>query len=157
VSYGVAKMEATVGFYRALYRSDDKGHVVRWFGTNTDVTDRMRVEEALRRSEKLAVVGKLVATVAHELNNPLTIAVNHVFLAQNDSNITSRCEHLARAEMELRRASSLANRTLTFYGGNTSKEALSIEVLVKEVLKIFESVCVQRKIQIKRSLRKRPT
>lgn len=134
---------------RALPIRDDKGHVVRWFGTDTDVTDRMRAEEALRRSEKLAVVGKVVATVAHELNNPLTIAVNHVFLAQNDSNIASRCEHLARAEMELRRASTLANRTLAFYSGNTPKETLSIEVLVKEVLEIFQSVCVQRNIAIK--------
>jgi signal transduction histidine kinase len=134
---------------RALPIRDDNGRVVRWFGTNTDVTDRMTVEEALRRSEKLAVVGKLVATVAHELNNPLTIAINHVFLAQNDLNSASRCEHLVRAEMELRRASTLANRTLTFYGGNTSVETVSIEVLVNEVLEIFASICAQRNIEVK--------
>jgi PAS domain S-box-containing protein len=137
---------------RALPIRNTEGRIVRWFGTNTDVSDRISAEEALRRSEKLAVVAKVVATVAHELNNPLAIAVNHVFLAQNDPNSVTRTEHLTRAELELRRASSLANRTLSFYGGNTSRETLSIEVLVKEILGLFEKVFLERNIVIKTEL-----
>lgn len=137
---------------RALPIRDDDGQVVRWFGTNTDVSDRISAEEALRRSEKLALVGKVVATVAHELNNPLAIAVNHVFLAQNDPNSVTRSEHLNLAEMELRRAAGLANRTLSFYGGNTSRETLPIATLVREVLEIFGKMFVERNIVVKTEL-----
>jgi PAS domain S-box-containing protein len=137
---------------RAFPIRDDDGRVVRWFGTNTDVSERISAEEALRRSEKLASVGKVVATVAHELNNPLAIAVNHVFLAQNDPNSVTRTEHLHLAEMELRRAAGLANRTLSFYGGNTSRETLSIATLVREVLEIFGKMFMERNIVVKTEL-----
>lgn len=137
---------------RAFPIRDNDGRVVRWFGTNTDVSDRISAEEALRRSEKLAVVGKVVATVAHELNNPLAIAVNHVFLAQNDPDSVTRSEHLRVAELELRRASGLANRTLSFYGGNSSRETLSIKTLVSEVLEIFETMFIDRNIVVNTEL-----
>lgn len=70
---------------RALPVRNDEGSIIRWFGTNTDVTERMNTEENMRRSEKLAAVGKLAASVAHELNNPLTTVVNLIFLAQHES------------------------------------------------------------------------
>lgn len=137
---------------RALPIRDEHGHVIRWFGTNTDVSDRMKTEEALRRSEKLAVVGRVVATVAHELNNPLTIAVNHVFLAQHDPNEGTRSKHLQRADMELRRASTLANRTLNFYTGSTSKQVLAMDVLVHEVLELFTTAFAERGIAVQQEL-----
>jgi PAS domain S-box-containing protein len=137
---------------RAVPIHDEHGHVSRWFGTNTDVSDRMQTEEALRRSEKLAVVGRVVATVAHELNNPLTIATNHVFLAQHDPNDTTRSKHLERADIELRRASTLANRTLNFYAGSTSKQVLSMHAVVHEVLELFTTAFAERGIAVRQEL-----
>lgn len=137
---------------RALPIRDEQGHVIRWFGTNTDVSDRMQTEEVLRRSEKLAVVGRVVATVAHELNNPLTVAINHVFLAQHDPNDTTRSRHLERADLELRRASTLANRTLSFFSGSTSKQLLPMEMLVREVLELFTRVFAERSIEVRQEL-----
>jgi len=137
---------------RAVPIRDEYGHVSRWFGTNTDVSDRMQTEEALRRSEKLAAVGRVVATVAHELNNPLTIAINHVFLAQHDPNDATRSKHLERADIELRRASTLANRTLSFYAGSTSQQVLVMDVLVHEVLDLFTTAFAERGIAVRQEL-----
>jgi PAS domain S-box-containing protein len=133
---------------RALPIRNDEGSIIRWFGTNTDITERMNAEESLRRSEKLAAVGKLAASVAHELNNPLTTVVNLVFLAQHESNDATRRDHLARADLELQRVSSLANRTLSFYHGGISEGMISLEELIKETVAIFEPGCAQRNIKL---------
>ena len=47
-----------------------------------DITERKRTEEVLRISEKIASVGRLAATVAHEINNPLESVMNLVYLAR---------------------------------------------------------------------------
>jgi signal transduction histidine kinase len=61
---------------------DAEGNVVRWFGTNTDITEQCRSEEALRQTEKLAATGRLAASIAHEINNPLEAVTNLVYLAR---------------------------------------------------------------------------
>ena len=54
-----------------------------WHGTCTDVHEGKMAEEAMMKSEKLAATGRLAATIAHEINNPLEAVTNLVFLAQN--------------------------------------------------------------------------
>ncbi len=102
---------------------------------------RAEVAETLRRSEKLAVAGRMAATVAHELNNPLTIAINLLYLAQRENDSDKRCGQLESAERELKRVARLANRTLSFYRGGQQKEAVAIAALIEEVAGIFEPVC----------------
>jgi len=59
---------------------------VRWVGIIAlDASDRKRSEEALRRSEKLAVTGRLAASIAHEINNPLEAITNLLFLLRSST------------------------------------------------------------------------
>ncbi len=58
-------------------------------------------EEALRRSEKLAVAGRMAATIAHEINNPLEAVINLVYLARTSRSQKATREYLERAESEL--------------------------------------------------------
>jgi PAS domain S-box-containing protein len=133
---------------RALPVRNDHGKIIRWFGTNTDVTERMNAQKALRRSEALAATGKLAATVAHALNNPLAIAVNLAFLLQHETNDESRRKYLDRMELELQRASVLANRTLSFYHTDAPNAPIFMHDLLMEVISIFQPDCVERDIKL---------
>jgi PAS domain S-box-containing protein len=125
---------------------DDTGRIIRWFGTNTDITERMLAEEALRRSEKLAIAGKLAATVAHELNNPLAAAINLLYLASQRATDPVQRKYLVNAEQELGRVSRMANRTLSFYRGNTAKRPISLVPLLQEMVSVFAPGCAQKNI-----------
>jgi signal transduction histidine kinase len=107
-----------------------------------------RTNENLRQSEKLAGAGRLAATVSHELNNPLAIAMNMIYLAQRDSTVEGQRHYLAGAERELKRIARLANRTLSFYRGNSPRECFSISTLVQELVEIFMVVCSTKGISI---------
>jgi len=70
--------------FRADPLIDEKGKIVKWYGTNTDIDDRKRAEEALRTSHaalahvsRLTTMGELTASIAHEVNQPLTAVVNN--------------------------------------------------------------------------------
>jgi PAS domain S-box-containing protein len=54
---------------RALPLRDEQNHVVRWFGTNTDITDRIEMERALKEANRHK--DEFLAMLAHELRNPL--------------------------------------------------------------------------------------
>jgi PAS domain S-box-containing protein len=59
---------------RAVPVRDDLGRVVRWFGTNTDITDRIEIESALKEADRRK--DQFLAMLAHELRNPLTPVMN---------------------------------------------------------------------------------
>ncbi len=61
---------------------DESGKVVFLIPEGRDVTDLKRAESALMQSEKLAAVGRLASSIAHEINNPLESVMNLIYLAQ---------------------------------------------------------------------------
>jgi PAS domain S-box-containing protein len=133
---------------RALPIKTASGEVIRWFGTNTDITERMMAEEAVRQSEKLMIAGKLAASVSHELNNPLAGAINSVYLACQMATDPIQRRYLTDADRELQRVSRLANRTLSFYRGNASKESITVFAIVQELVSVFEPYCAQKNIRV---------
>ena len=62
--------------------SDRIGKLTHYVGIQNDVTKRVAFEEALRESGKLAATGRLAASIAHEINNPLEAITNLLYLAR---------------------------------------------------------------------------
>ena len=66
---------------------DERGRVVGVSKIARDITQNKKIEMALIQSEKLAATGRMAATIAHEINNPLEAVVNLIFLARNSPSL----------------------------------------------------------------------
>jgi PAS domain S-box-containing protein len=105
--------------------------------TLLDISERMMIEEALRRSEKLAAAGRIAGTLAHEINNPLSAVTNLLYLLQN-SGLDDRAQHYVDvAASELARVSHIARNTLSFYREAASPVPVRLTEVLDSVLELF--------------------
>jgi PAS domain S-box-containing protein len=121
---------------RAVF--DEAGRPERMLGVAMDITNNKLAEDALRKSEKLAAAGRLAATVAHEINNPLEAVTNLLYLLRlNDKWDDSARSYVAQAEHELARIAHVARQTLGFYRDTTSPHLMNLPKIVNEVLSLY--------------------
>ncbi len=152
------RMECVDGSYRwVLARAkalmDPKGGVSHWFGTSTDVHERHVAEDLLRRTEKLAAAGRLAATVAHEINNPLEAVGNLMYLAMHDQGLPpSAARYLQMASEELRRVGHIVSQTLGFYRESSQPQPINLGTLVCDVLALYQRKLDGRQIQVNRKI-----
>jgi PAS domain S-box-containing protein len=114
---------------------------VRWVGIIAlDASDRKRSEEALRRSEKLAVTGRLAASIAHEINNPLEAITNLLFLLRCSNDLPDAAkQYLTMADNEVRRIAEITQQTLRFYRQPTQPARVAAEELFESVVNLYQS------------------
>jgi len=112
---------------------------VRWVGAIVmDASERKRGEEALRRNEKLAATGRLAASIAHEINNPLEAITNLLFLLRRFCNLTGPAEnYVVLAQEEVRRMSEITQQTLRFYRQSTLPSRANMAELLDSVLTLY--------------------
>ncbi len=101
-------------------------------------------QEALLRSEKLAVTGRLAASIAHEINNPLEAVTNLLFLMRAEASPEQRKKYLAQAEHELARVAEITKQTLRFYREPSQPTATKIVSVLDSVLMLFGQRAGQR-------------
>jgi PAS domain S-box-containing protein len=118
---------------------DTSGNVVGASKVLRDVTQRKRMEQSLVEAEKLSASGRMAASIAHEINNPLEAVLNLIYLARSNSMDPEVTSYLNTAESELVRLSHIAKQTLGFYREQNSAAMVSLTELVGEVLKIYSS------------------
>jgi PAS domain S-box-containing protein len=127
---------------------DSSGKIMRWFGTNTDVEAQRKTEQALRQSEKLAAVGRLASSIAHEINNPLEAITNLVYLAKGSGVSPEALEYLESAEVELGRVAQIAAQTLRFHRQTTAQVATDVADLIQSVLTLYRSKLTREDIHL---------
>ena len=117
----------------------------QWSGLVLDITSRKKVESALLRSEKLAAVGRLSATVAHEINNPLEALTNLHYLMAGEENLSPELRGLLEhADGELRRLESIARHTLTFARPRLDAGPSDAVAIATNAVAMFQSRCLSR-------------
>jgi PAS domain S-box-containing protein len=134
---------------RAVPMKNEAGIVQEWVGVIVDIHDQLLAEEKLRRTEQLATAGRLAATVAHEINNPLESVTNLVYLAQQSQALDSATRnYLDTASHELQRAAQIVRQTLGFYRENSAPKDADIGEIVSEVLVLYRRNFMAKEIRL---------
>ena len=128
-----------------------EGKIVGASAIARDISAQQRSEEAVRRNEKLATAGRLAASIAHEINNPLEAVLNLLYLARNDPRQAE--QYLSMAEQEVGRVARLAQQTLGFVRDTSSPGRMDAARIMDEVLELYSRKLEDKQIQVTRRYR----
>lgn len=117
----------------------EDGSVQAIAAATVEFTRQKLAEKALMQSEKLAAVGRLASSIAHEINNPLEAVTNLLFLCRESSDPAEMHGYLDSADEELRRVSNIVNQTLRFHKQASRPQAVSAAGLFSAVLSMYQS------------------
>jgi len=136
----------------SVYPVRTKPQEVRWAGVIVlDASERKKSEEALRKTEKLAATGRLAASIAHEINNPLEAITNLLFLLRNYCQLEDPAlGYVVMAEHEARRISEITQQTLRFYRQSTSPARANMGDLLDSVLTLYHGKLNTLNIHVQR-------
>lgn len=136
---------------------NEQGEITGAINCFYDISERKRTEEVLRRSEKLAALGRLAATMAHEINNPLEAVTNLLYLIEKDGSMSAKSrQHLKLADEELGRVAHIAKQTLGFYRDNTVPGQLDVSQTIDELLTLYDYRFRNREIKLQKELADSP-
>lgn len=132
---------------------DEAGQVTAVVSILHDLTEireleRRRVEQQLFESEKLAAVGRLAASIAHEVNNPLEAIKNALYLMQTSSDFEQNSRFLEIARKETERVSHIIRQMLGFARRPGEVDWVDINQLLEETLVLLEKKMRQQRIRI---------
>lgn len=103
-----------------------------------DVTDQRRTEAALIANEKLAVAGRLAASIAHEIHNPLDSVANLHYLLAHEQDPGKRAEYLTMAQQELKRTMQISRTMLNLYREPNAPVEVDLKELLEGVLLLLQ-------------------
>ena len=112
-----------------------------------------RAQNALRLSEKLAVTGRLAASIAHEINNPLEAVTNLLYLVRTEATSPEAQHYLDEADQELARVAEITKHTLRFYREPNHPVQVDLVAIMDSVLSLFHSRLVAAKVAVQKELR----
>jgi two-component system, chemotaxis family, CheB/CheR fusion protein len=130
---------------------DAHGQIVGTCAIARDISAEKRSEEAIRRREKLATAGRLAASIAHEINNPLEAVINLLYLVRHDPARAN--EHLTMAEQEIGRLARIAQQTLGFVRDTSSPGSVEPAAIMDEILQLYSHKMLARQIRVARRYR----
>ena len=117
-----------------------------------EATERKRAEDALRKTEKLAAAGRLAASIAHEINNPLEAVTNLLYLLRHQPSLDALAISYADlAQHEISRVAEMTQQTLRFYRQSTSPVVANIAELLDSVVTLYKGRLLGLQIEVSRA------
>jgi PAS domain S-box-containing protein len=113
-----------------------------------DISERHASELALMRAERLASAGRLAASIAHEVNNPLEGLVNLIYLARGEEDIQKIRRHLTEADQELHRIAHITRQSLGFYRETSVAGSFRPDVVIREVADFYSSRAATSRVSL---------
>ncbi len=133
---------------------NDAGELIGVVLVFRDVGARRRAEEALRSSEKLAATGRLAASIAHEINNPMEAVGNLLYLLEHHTGLDETAREYTRlAEQELGRMDRIVKQTLGFYRESAEPVPLRLTTVLDNVLELYARRIQKARVQVHKRYR----
>jgi PAS domain S-box-containing protein len=132
------------------------GKILGGVAVNTDVTQTRLQDEALRRSEKLAAVGQLASSIAHEINNPLESITNLLYLIRQSESMEDVQYYTMLAQGELARVTEITLQTLRFNRQHSKPVELDMAELLRTVMAVYTGRVLVRNIDVDMKLNASP-
>ena len=117
---------------------DKAGRIVGIALVFRDVTIAIKSQEALLANEKLAVAGRLAATIAHEIHNPLDSVSNLLFLMDGESTPEESAQFLQLAKLEIARVTQISRAMLSLYREAKAPIAIDLKEMLESILLLMD-------------------
>ena len=111
---------------------------------------QVRAQDAGRTAEQLSAAGRIAASLAHEVNNPLAAVTNLLYLAEHSDISPAALSYLQQAQGDLRRVAEITTHTLKFYRQQHAAVLTSVPEMVDSVLGLFDSKLQTQHISVKK-------
>ncbi len=115
-----------------------------------DVSEKRKAEKAVRDSERLAITGRLAASLAHEIHNPLDTVGNLLYLIEQSSDPEAIRGFVELAAQELARVTQMTRHMLSFQRESTKPVAVNILEILDGVVALFERKIEAAGIQVEK-------
>jgi PAS domain S-box-containing protein len=123
------------------------------FEINRDLTEEKHHEEHSRNAERLATLGRLAATVAHEINNPLDVLTNILYLLKQEPLSDTAHGLIDQAEVEVKCIADITNATLRYSRSSAHPAETSLSDVLQNVLAMYSGRIRSRRIQVEHRYR----
>jgi PAS domain S-box-containing protein len=117
---------------------DKKGETIGIVLVFRDITMERKTQDALIANEKLAVAGRLAATIAHEIHNPLDSVSNLLYLMRNGASPEESNQFMDMAEQELARVTQISRAMLGLYRESKAPVIVDLKEMLQEILLLLE-------------------
>jgi PAS domain S-box-containing protein len=131
--------------------------VINLLVISREITSRRLAEDALRQNEKLAAVGRLAASISHEINNPLESVTNLIYLAQHSSHVEEIRRFLHMADEQVKRVSHIVNQTLRFHRVSARAANVDAHEMIDSVLALYRGRLTNANVDVSLRYRGTPT
>lgn len=144
---------------------DSQGRILKWYGTGIDIEDRKRTEESLRKAQadlahanRVTTMGELSASLAHEINQPISAAMTNAstclrWLNREQPDLESARTAASRLIRDANRAAEIINRVRGFFRKDAvTRERLDVNEVIQEMEMLLHSEAVRYSVSIQTKL-----
>jgi PAS domain S-box-containing protein len=150
---------------RGLPLRDERGNIIKWYGTMTDIEDRKRAEEALRKANadlahvtRVITMGELTASIAHEINQPLTAIVTNadactVWLTSEPPNLEEARTAVDCIAQDGTRASEVIRHIRAMFTKDSpERTTVQVNELIREVCALLQAGASRKQVELQTEL-----
>jgi PAS domain S-box-containing protein len=137
-----------------VYTPEKEGQeIAGWVSSVTDITEFKRVEKQLQDIEKMAAAGQLAASLAHEINNPLSAVINVLYMLARRSDLDANATSLISiANNEIARVARIVKQSLSYYRVGMIAKEVDLAALAEESLQVFSDKFQRAGIAIRKKI-----